>query len=174
MAEIKKSRVKLSMNARAQLKIQQMAFMLMAVFIFFILAGMFYLLFQSQDWRKKAEQEERNNAIGLANMLSGSAEFTCGDYCIDADRAMVLRKRQAYASLWKVNSIKTRTVSNKTKDTICTEANYPDCNEIVVYKKGNEETTVYSYVSLCKRVKEKEYVEYKCELAKFIVGYAGK
>ncbi|MBU4087044.1 MAG: hypothetical protein KKB21_05715 [Nanoarchaeota archaeon] len=163
-------------SRKSQLKIQQMAFMLMAVFIFFVLAGMFYILSQSQNIAKKANLLERNNAIGLANMLVDSAEFSCGTYCIDADRAMVLRKKSPYTNgtLWKVNSIKIRTLSNATKDTLCTEANYPDCNLIKVYDKGAGETSVYSYVSVCKRVKENEYIEYRCELGQFIVGYEVK
>ncbi|MFH1711381.1 MAG: hypothetical protein ABH840_03655 [Nanoarchaeota archaeon] len=161
------------MNTSGQLKIQQMAFMLMAVFIFFVLAGMFYILTQSQDIVKKANLLERNNAIGLANMLADSAEFSCGAYCVDADRAMVLRKKSPYSNgtLWKVTSIKIRSISNSSKDTLCTEANYPDCNLIKVYDKGVGETTVYSYVAVCKRVKEKEYVDYRCELGQFIIGY---
>lgn len=163
-------------NNRGQLKIQQMAFMLMAVFIFFVLAGMFYVLTQSQDIVKKANLLERDNAIGIANMLADSAEFSCGAYCIDADRAMVLRKKAPYSNgtLWKVTSIKIRSVTNSTKDVLCTEANYPNCNLIKVYDKGVGETTVYSYVAVCKRVKEKEYVEYKCELGQFIIGYGVK
>jgi len=159
-----------------QLKIQQMAFMLMAVFIFFVLAGMFYVITQSQDIVKKANLLERNNAIGVANMLADSAEFSCGAYCIDADRAMVLRKKAPYSNgtLWKVTSIKIRSISNSSKDILCTEANYPDCNLIKVYDKGVGETTVYSYVAVCKRVKEKEYVEYTCELGQFIIGYGVK
>ncbi len=161
------------MNNKSQLKIQQMAFMLMAVFIFFVLAGLFYIMSQSNDIRAKANLLERNRAIGLANNLVDSAEFTCGPYCIDADRAMVLSKRGIYQNLWQVSSIKIRSIGNE-KDVLCTEANYPDCNLIKVYDKKVGEISVYSYVSVCKRVKNNEYVEYKCELGKFIVGYAVK
>ena len=81
---------------RSQLKIQQMAFMLMAVFIFFILVGMFYLVFQSRNIKEQAQVAERNKAIEMANMLVNSAEFTCGDYCVDGDRAMVLANRKCW------------------------------------------------------------------------------
>ena len=163
---------------RAQLKIQQMAFMLMAIFIFFILAGIFYVMSQSTDLKRKAELSERNKAIELAENLVDTSEFSCGSYCVDGDRAMSIRKVSGYHgtdSIWKVSSISIRSVGNQSS-IVCTEANYPNCNLINVYDKTtiSGETTVYSFVSLCKRVKEKEYVEYKCELAKFIVGYEVK
>ena len=166
------------LTRKSQLKIQQMAFMLMAVFIFFILAGLFYLMAQSNDLRRRAELTERNKAIEIANNLMNSAEFSCGDYCIDADRAMTLRKINAYQgkdTIWKISSIKIRNVLNDEKEVICTEATYPDCNLIKVYDKAvkeSGESSVYSFVAVCKRAKEKEYVDYKCELGKLIVGYA--
>ncbi len=159
---------------KSQLKIQQMAFMLMAVFIFFILAGLFYILSQSHNIKRTAELKDQKRAIELVNNLADSAEFSCGNYCIDADRAVVLGNRAVYKNLWKVSSIKIRTSSNSSKDTVCTKANYPKCNLIVVYDKKVGETTVYSYVSVCKRVKEKEYVEYRCDIGKFIIGYETK
>lgn len=164
----------MGIKKHGQLKIQQMAFMLMAVFIFFILAGLFYILSQSHDISRKAELLERNRAIELSNNLADSAEFSCGSYCVDADRAVVLGNRTVYKNLWKVSSIKIRMGSNESKDITCTKANYPNCNLIKVYDKNVGETSVYSYVSVCKRVKEAEYVEYNCEIGKFIVGYEVK
>lgn len=163
------------MNTDAQLKIQQMSFMLMAVFIFFMLVGLFYLVIQSQKWREEATLLEKNKAIELAKMLANSAEFSCGSGCIDADRALMLGKRTAYKNYWGVNSIEIRTIYPvNSKEVKCTEANYPSCNLINIFNKGAGESTASSYVSLCKRVNEKSYVYYKCEVAVLIVGYTVK
>lgn len=155
---------------KAQLKIQQMAFMLMAVFIFFVLAGLFYIVIESTSLKKQATLLEKNNAIELARMLASSAEFSCGDYCIDGDRAMVLNKRTAYKNLWAAASIEIRTIS-ASNEVLCTELNYPNCTLIKIYDKGVSGSTASSFVSLCKRNKEGDYISYKCELAKLIVGY---
>jgi hypothetical protein len=161
------------MKKRGQLKIQQMAFMIMAVFLFFILAGLFYLVIYMQNLKKEANMEEKNRATELANFLGSSAEFSCGDYCIDADKAMVLGNRTAYQKLWGVSSIEIRTVypGNNT-EVLCTASNYPYCNLIKIYsnKKGGE-STASSFVSLCKRVNEHNYVYFQCEMAKLIIGY---
>jgi hypothetical protein len=160
------------MRNKSQLKIQQMAFMLMAVFLFFILVGMFYIVFYMTDLKKRATILEKDNAVEMANMLAGSAEFSCGDYCIDADRMMVLRNRTLYKTFWRLASIEIRTVyPNSTKEIACTESNYPKCNLIKIYEKEGAKSTASSFVSVCKRISEKDYVYYKCEIGKIIVGY---
>ena len=161
------------MSKKAQLKIQQMAFMLMAVFLFFILVGMFYLIIQSNSWKRQALMIEKNNAVQVANFLASSAEFTCGSFCIDADRSMVLRGRTAYNGFWKVSSIEIRRIYPKdNQEVLCDEANYPNCNLIKVYESGKGENTAYSFVSLCRRVNEGDYIYYKCELGELIIGYS--
>jgi hypothetical protein len=161
-------------SKKSQLKIQQMSFMIMAVFLFFILAGLFYLAIQSKGLRNEATLAGKNQAIELAKVLAGSAEFSCGDYCIDADRLMVLAKKTQYIGFWKVNSIKVRKVFNETKEVRCTEANYPNCNTVTVYDSGKQGSSVYSYVAWCWREKLGGYPEKRCEMAKFIVGYEVK
>jgi hypothetical protein len=162
-------------NKKAQMKIQQMAFMIMAVFLFFILVGMFWLVMTSQGLKREATLNERNNAIELANSLAGSAEFSCGDYCIDMDRLMVLSKKPEYKDFWRDASVEARMISNES-ERMCTDGNYPNCNylKVIENKKEGGSISVSSFVSLCHRVKEGEYVEYKCELGKFIIGYEVK
>lgn len=160
---------------KCQLKIQQMAFMIMAVFIFFILVGMFYVVIQSQKWNKEANVLEKSKATELADMLASSAEFSCGAYCIDGDRAMVLGDRTAYKNFFGIESLEIRTVyPESNKEVLCTKSNYPDCNLIKIFSKGKGESTASSFVSLCKRINENNYIYYKCELAKLIVGYSVK
>ena len=89
-------------KTKAQMKIQQMAFMLMAIVLFFILAGLFWLAVYSTNLRKEATMLEQEKAVILASMLGESAEFSCGgeSYCIDTDKMMVLKDRQAYKNFW--------------------------------------------------------------------------
>lgn len=154
---------------KAQLKIQQMAFMLMAVFLFFILAGLFYLVIQGQDFRRQASILERNRAIEMANTLAGTAEFSCGPYCVDLDRVMALRNRTAYKNFWKVNRIEIRIIDGE-KEKICTDGNYPECN-LIRLGESTLGSSAYSFVSVCYRENNNGYIDYKCEIGKFIVGY---
>lgn len=162
------------MNKRSQLKIQQMAFMLMAVFLFFVLVGLFWLMLSSQSMKKEVNLLAKNDAIEHARMLASSPEFTCGDYCIDADRVLVLLNRTVYKNFWNVESIEIRTVyPENTQEVPCTMVNFDSCNYLNVYNKRQDEqaSKVSSYVSLCKRTREGDYIYNKCQLAKIIIGY---
>src|SRR3989344_3030780 len=84
---------------RAQLKIQQMAFMLMAVTLFFILVGMFFLVIKFSGLKESATMLEEENAMLLATKIANSPEFSCGNAfgttkiaCIDSDKMIVLKE----------------------------------------------------------------------------------
>jgi len=169
-----KNNMELQINKmkKSQMKIQQMAFMVMAVFIFFILAGLFYIVIQKQKWVQEANILEKNRAIELANTLASSAEFSCGAYCIDADRMMVLKGKANYMDFLGLKSIEIRKVyPENNKEALCAASNYPDCNFIRLFDKGEGEMSASSFVSLCSRINEKGYIYYKCEIAKLIIGY---
>ncbi len=57
---------------KAQLKIQQMAFMLIAVVIFFVLVGMFFLMLRYSKLRETSEIIESENAMLLVSRLANS------------------------------------------------------------------------------------------------------
>ena len=83
---------------KAQLKIQQMAFMLIAVTLFFVLVGIFVLAFRLSNLQESAELLEEKNAMLLVTKLANSPEFSCGDAfgtsrtnCVDSDKVMALK-----------------------------------------------------------------------------------
>ena len=87
-------------NKKAQLKIQQMAFMLIAITLFFVLVGMFVLKIQLSELRNTASILEEKNALLLVTKLANSPEFSCGEAfgnirtnCIDAAKVMMLREK---------------------------------------------------------------------------------
>ena len=51
----------------AQMKIQQMAFMILAVFFFFVLVGLFFLGLEFRDIKKNSEQLKNEQAISSLN-----------------------------------------------------------------------------------------------------------
>ena len=63
---------------KAQMKIQQTAFMLLAITIFFVLVGLFVLMFKMGSMQDTAEILERDNAMSLVSKLANSPEFACG------------------------------------------------------------------------------------------------
>ena len=75
------------MVKKGQFKIQQMSFMLLGVVLFFLLVGLFWIILQSSGLREQATELGRQEAIMMAEFLSGSSEFGCsgdfGSYCVD-------------------------------------------------------------------------------------------
>ncbi len=167
---------------RAQLKIQQMVFMLLAITLFFALAGMFVLVFKFSELKDSASALEEKNALLLVTKLANSPEFSCGKAfgntklnCIDADKVMMLKENiERYSGFWDVQNIEIRKIYPKTsKNTECTIANYPNCNFIRIFPR--EIASEYSnFVSLCRKGSFEGEVYDKCEMARLMVSYNGK
>jgi hypothetical protein len=148
-------------NKKAQLKIQQMAFMLMAVTFFFVLVFMVVMVYKSSGLRESAELLEEKNAILLATKLANSPEFSCGNSfgtkkinCVDADKIMMLKENpDLYLSFWGVKNIEVRKIyPSETSELKCTLENYPDCEIIRIREKSISGTgEAKNFVSLCRK-----------------------
>ncbi|MFQ5531131.1 MAG: hypothetical protein ACE5ES_00795 [Candidatus Nanoarchaeia archaeon] len=173
-------------DKRGQLKIQQMAFMLMAVTLFFVLAGMFVLVVGFSGLKDQATELEARNAQLLVTKLANSPEFSCGESfgserinCIDGDKVMMLRENAAkYVEFWGkgVSNIEIRKISTEnTRNTIvCGLGNYPNCNTIRVFNREVSGTFISNFVSLCRKDVSEEFegeVYDHCELALVMIGY---
>ena len=167
-------------NKKAQLKIQQMAFMLMAVTLFFVLAGMFVLVFKFAGLKESATELERKNAMMLVTKLANSPEFSCGfsfdetkPACIDADKVMMLKESHIskYDNFWGVSNIEIRKIYPKANTEImCNVKNYPNCNIIRIREKEITGTgQAKNFVSLCRKESFEGEIYNKCELAIIII-----
>lgn len=161
-----------------------MAFMLIAVTLFFVLVGMFVVSIYLSDVRNSASVLEEKNAILLATKLANSPEFSCGKAfknkktnCIDSDKVMVLKENiDKYSNFWDVENIEIRKIYPVSEDKKCTLGNYPNCN-IIILREGNIETEFSNmtmdfsnFVSLCRKESVDGETQNKCEIAKLMVG----
>ncbi len=168
---------------KGQLKIQQMAFMLMAITLFFVLAGMFVLVFRFSGLKEAATSIEEKNAMLLVSKLANSPEFSCGNAfgsnrinCVDADKVMMLKEKIGeYSNFWGVAEIKIRKIYPDNGELVCTAANYQKCGVInVLSKEVNLLPATSNFISLCKKDSYNEGVFDKCELAVLIVSSEDK
>ena len=163
---------------KAQLKIQQMAFMLMAVTLFFILVGMFVLSVYLSNLKDTALALEEKNAMLLVTKLANSPEFSCGEAfnrkktnCIDADKVMMLKENiDKYSDFWDVENIEIRVIYPASNDKECTLETYPDCN-IIKIREGDITSEFSNFVSLCRKESLNGERYNKCEIAKLMVSY---
>lgn len=162
------------------MKIQQTAFMLLAVTLFFALVGLAFVSFQLSGIKESAADLEEKNARLLVSKLANSPEFSCGEAfgtagasCVDLDKVMKLKENEAtYSGFWGVSEINVRKIYPKmTEEVICTPAIYPNCNLIQIRAGGRGGTFVPNYVSLCRKASEEGRLYDKCELGLLMVSY---
>ena len=150
-----------------------MAFFLIALFIFFVFIGLFWVTLQKRNLVGQVNQLEENQIIIISGLLSGISELNCGsysDYCIDSDKLMVLMNKTAYSDFFPVQYIKIIKLNGNNK--VCNFANYPDCS-VFELKKGDEANIIAkgSFIALCRYDKLNSYPIRRCELGKILIGY---
>jgi hypothetical protein len=168
-------------NRKAQMKIQQMAVMLMAVTLFFILVGMFVLVWSFGGLKESAAELEEKNTMLLVTKLANTPEFSCGNAfgtgkinCVDADKVMALKDSIGkYTGFWgkDISNIEIRTIYPVEDEKECTSGNYPDCNLIKLYDREVTGNYIWNFISLCRKAEYETGIDDKCELAKVFVGY---
>jgi len=170
------------MVKKAQMKIQQTAFMLIALTLFFVLVGLFVLGFKLSDLKRGASALEEKNTMLLVTKLANSPEFSCGESygtgkinCVDADKVMMLKQEsEKYSGIWGNSNISIRKIYPIGPDIECTTSTYPNCNTIEVYSKAKQGISIGNFVSLCRKERTESRPYDKCELALLMVSYEKK
>ena len=165
-------------NEKAQMKIQQMAFMLIAITIFFAIVGMLILVIRSTGIKGDADALQEENARLLVTKLSNSPEFSCGEAfgtektnCIDGDKVILLAQNlENYEDLWGKLNIEIRVIYPVRREIPCNLENYPNCNFIQL---GDKDISgdFSNFVALCRKERDGNVIKNKCELAKVFVNY---
>jgi len=165
-----------SWHNKAQLKIQEMAFFLVAIMLFFTLVGLFVFSIIFSNLTKDASDIAEDRTLSSITNLADSPEFSCGEpNCVDADKIMGLMQNNKYENFWPFSSLKVLRSSgfNKNESDLikCTIANYPDCELFEIYDKNvDNERTISNFVALCRVEVENTYPYSRCEVAKLVAG----
>lgn len=164
-------------SKKGQVKIQQMIFMLMAVFILFVIIGLIVLSARLSNIKKSATELEKRNALTLVSRLANSPEFSCGNSygnqkgdCVDLDKVMALKKNiDDYKEFWGVSNIEIRIMPNE--DSLCTEENYPECDTLKLISNETIGNSFANFVSVCHKESNEGNVVSKCDIGQIIVSY---
>lgn len=164
---------------RGQMKIQQMAFMLIAVMVFFALVGLLVVTIGFSGLKEKATALQEKNAMLLASKLANSPEFSCrqNENCIDFDKVFILKDnidkyKTGNKNFWRVSGIEIIKIFPENSGfTECNSQNYPNCDKITLIPGIG--TSPGNFVSLCRKEFDSEsYTTYdKCELGKILIKY---
>ena len=169
--------------SKAQLKIQEMAFVIVAIIIFFFIAGIFLLNLWGSGLKKDVETQRIEKASEIALKIADSPELGWAsssgicENCVDLDKAMALKERIAIGSDYKnfwgtdIGAIRIQLIHPR-KTGECTKYNYPECKTITLFNRTEDFQYVGSYVALC-RQDEKKGGYFRCELGKIEVSAKG-
>jgi hypothetical protein len=170
---------KQSKKIKSQIRIQEMAFMLVGIFIFFGLAGLFALSIVYSNIEKQARAIAEERTLSSITNLADSPEFSCSGYskvnCVDFDKSIALSFNKKYENFWPFSSLEIQKLSafNKSKNDmiICTTENYPNCERLIIYDKNvKNERRIDSFIALCRLETENSMKYQKCEIARFVAG----
>lgn len=161
-------------SKEGQMKIQQMALMIIAVFIFFVIAGLFVLNIKLKGLGIGAENSAKEETEALINLISTMTEFnylhskSCSD-CLDGDKLAVMTSKTNYSKLWPIASLKVHIIHPPfTQEIKCPSI---DCNYYeIMGNYQNETKELSSYVNVCHKKMEDFKVYDDCELAKVSIG----
>jgi len=143
--------------SKAQIKIQEMAFVLVAFVVFFVIAGLFYLSLRMSGVRGDVQAQSESDAQELIRTLAETPELrwssTASDCegCIDMDKAILLKddKLKIFSELWNVDRLSLEIIYPE-KNGECSSVNYPECGEITLLNKSTSYKLYGSFVSLCR------------------------
>ena len=159
-------------SSKGQMKVQQMAFVLVALFIFFTLVALVYFSIISQKIVRDASFLREEGAKQEARAITGIPEFiwTFEDCvsCIDFDKALMIKERVVYDSFWnQINFFQFRRLEPRYETEECTRINYPECNSITVID-ADRTNAVSTFVALCYYDKIHNFK--KCDLGLILMG----
>lgn len=145
-------------NKKAQLKIQEMAFVLVAVIFLFALVLLMFAAIQSRQTQKYAIQSREARAITFLEVVSALPELRCSSsfsstseaVCVDRDKLAFfnssLSMQEIYSVLWK-NALISKIEVQEVYPIIIPTPSY------IVYKLDNTQNissrTYSTYAALC-------------------------
>ncbi len=170
---------------KGQMKIQQMAFMLIAIFIFFALVGLLIITVKFSGLKEKATELQEKNAMLLVAKIANSPEFSCGDAfggsrvsCIDLDKVMVLKENiGTYEGFWgrgvsNIEIIKIYPAPQNKKNLIeCRTQDYSNCDKISLISEEIVGVAHSNFVALCRKESYNGQIYDKCDLGQILVSY---
>ncbi|MEM2956039.1 MAG: hypothetical protein QW041_00465 [Candidatus Pacearchaeota archaeon] len=141
MTNMKKNiKRKILHQKKAQVKIQEMAFVLLAIALLAIIAFIFFVKFQGENIARTAEMTRQQEALSLLGKIAALQELRCskGEICIDEDKAIIAKDYDLKNIFQGINKVEIKRI-------------YPTGNNIIIYQSGKGNQSVSTFISLCRQ-----------------------
>ena len=162
--------IRLMQNRKAQMKIQEMSFMLLGLMLFFVIAGLFFLVISNAGLKQSAAALSEDKAIATISRLASSPELSCTgsiQLCVDTDKVLALKQSSAFNNYWQTSGglVIRKLYPPSEQEIECDIGNYgTECSKYTLREPGTGFVELSSYVILCKKDVQEGYVYDKCEL----------
>lgn len=160
------------------LKIQEMAFVLVAFMIFFVLVGLFFIVIQGNGLNEEVSKIKNDQAKASLREVSGKPELFWGGCanCIDGDKVIAVKSLilgdEEYATAWDFDYLALEILYPARPGGECNNFNYPNCNITTIIRESEDYGIAEStFVSICHWNSELENVQ--CDLGKVYASAAG-
>lgn len=152
------------MKRKAQFKIQETAFVLLAVVLLFGLIFTFFARFEFTRVKELARQTREERAITLVRSIASMPELKCSESftkvseaaCLDLDKVRAFNEnpslRQRYKKIWSSSYI----------SEVVVQEIFPSNKVYYIYKEQESQESYFSFFPLCS--------QNNCTLAKLSVG----
>jgi len=158
-----------AISHKAQMKIQEMAFVLLALALLAVIATIFFVKFQSEKLAEAGELAKQQTAISLLDKIASMPELSCseGEICIDKDKALIIKNEQdKLANLFQgIKEARIKPIYPAIKPI------YPAGGDIIFYQSGKANESYQTFVNLCEQKKIGLSFEWDCGMAVLIIGY---
>mgnify|MGYP006302704011 CR=1 FL=1 len=164
-----------SLSKKSQLKVQEMAFMLVAVLILFALIAVFSFTILSKNITTTSNELKQEKTKAAIASLASTPEFICPNNkpnCIDEDKLVILTSQgKELKELLGFESLKIikQTGFNKEEENLkqCNTANYPNCDIYTIYQGQKQNIAINTnFAALCRIEKENNQRYERCEVIK--------
>lgn len=163
---------------KAQMEIQEMAFVLLAVVILGAILFLIYARMQSSSIVEQASEIQEKKALSQIAIISSMPELSCSQsfspafgagqiaICIDEDKLIEFKKISSKYKWQGLSKIQIQRIYPAGTGE-CIEGNFVErnCATYTILDTGKANTTISSFASLCRQ--EKDYLN--CQIAKILV-----
>ncbi len=170
--------MRLALERGGQLKVQEMAFVLVALMIFFALVAILYLAVRGSLLDQSARDQSDEKALEAVRQIASTPEFTWSECkgCIDLDKVFLLKQQIArnasLQGLWDYDYLAVESVYPSRSGGECTPATYPACNRTTVFlSQASYGVAVSAFVTICRWDAQEQIV---CDLGKLYLSDKGR
>jgi len=144
---------------KGQMKIQEMAFVLLALILLAVIAFIFFIRLQAGNIERSADLAKQQTAISLLDKIAALPEISCakGEICIDEDKALMVERAYSSRLENQFQGLKNVKIARI----------YPAGPDIVLYNTGSANQTYSTFVSLC----QQQASDWKCGIALLEAGF---